>query len=1218
MNIQQDPETGKTYDVSNPNNWVEVQYKDGQYVPVTEVIGTSPTTNEVLVRNNATGETYWKPGTAEQIESATQQISEVPDTAIKEDIAYQEYKPPLGVDVSKPVAGSIADISALDTLNRDVTTFNSKWDDKIKDGYFVGTDTEYTQYQSDGALLQSHIDKAQQLQVGVYTYRGDVVKIAQPELNKIAETSGKEQFDLMVKYGIIPSDAIYQEGENGKWSYATEQQIKEQQTFDKNNIKLPDGKGGDTYIPLNSTFNEDGSIDKTGWNDLPEKYQAIALNQGTDAMFSSIEADNQAYNVAAQNSQNITQNIKTKSVPEMVMGWRDAKTNQTYTDEQMRKMVEEWETYRDNLLKDGKQFTDEWYDLIRKGNPRDNMVATAIPTGKTILIQDLEGMWEDNKGNLYTPEERQKLIVDYDEQVKQLKLDGKQFTAEWDTLIQNNPSDKLVKVPTPTQQTIARIGVSLVPIVGTALLWNSMDKKQRGLSIATDALFFAVPFLVPKIAYAAKVMKFGSKEAVKIMDAVDSGANAMYKSMGKINTEVAESLKNVNQAAEKYALDTVQIRDLERAAQTNLGETQAEILRNLKDNAIPQGEKSYLALKESLDNYVEVLQKNNIVKVEDIASLKKPSRPIGASDDWEMSVPLTTKNHMELIKTDYIKSVDDLVDSLYTIKRTPEVIQSELRQAQYDLLVAKQKYALSPDKWRDIIGKINTLESELVSSRIGDINKLSKIIDESATKRISLEKQIDSIVEMEIRGQSSGLSQLEKEHLKALRESAEKELAQVKAQESVAKEQMSQYIKAMEYEWGGGGYVGGGRVAVRVKPVKPLPQTSPQKSVAPYKTSFSVTPTRIISGGYVSEVPDIDIQEVPIPIAGSEIVTIDPLRRTVVSPFTQPDIVVSPDTDKISRTERSTITVPAIKTSILEETIAETGNKTGVEQKTGLSMGTTTVVSTGTELETQPALELVPSLKNEVDTKTATKTKTELPRIKKYPRMIKIPNAQGGSVEKEILPGTITWRQGVKWEVLVPREDGSYHSEDLVHLDSPPPGTYKFATGKGSAYKTLQVIGGAPKKDAVVDLGWATVKISSKGKELTMKFLGGKEAVESRWAMEEAKQPQQEKVVSQPITTPVNTNQTDDKIDLAEDNGEPPQEEITETIPKSYLPKTNEYERKSKVPRQIPQSVIIRSKIPRHLLVDDEEEPADNNRFWKPRKYWGREIRQAELGNALK
>jgi hypothetical protein len=114
---------------------------------------------------------------------------------------------------------------------------------------------------------------------------------------------------------------------------------------------------------------------------------------------------------------------------------------------------------------------------------------------------------------------------------------------------------------------------------------------------------------------------------------------------------------------------------------------------------------------------------------------------------------------------------------------------------------------------------------------------------------------------------------------------------------------------------------------------------------------------------------------------------------------------------------------------------------------------------------------------------------------------IKIGDDQQSKVKKLMAQkGVITWRQGVKWEALPP----PYRKEDLVHLDNPLPGTYKFAVGKGSAAKTLQVLYGSPPEDTDVDLGWATVRIKSKGNQLEMEFKGGKEAAQDRWAEEKA------------------------------------------------------------------------------------------------------------------
>jgi hypothetical protein len=120
-----------------------------------------------------------------------------------------------------------------------------------------------------------------------------------------------------------------------------------------------------------------------------------------------------------------------------------------------------------------------------------------------------------------------------------------------------------------------------------------------------------------------------------------------------------------------------------------------------------------------------------------------------------------------------------------------------------------------------------------------------------------------------------------------------------------------------------------------------------------------------------------------------------------------------------------------------------------------------------------------------------------LPRTQRTPRMSDDQRAEYNRISN--LKGVITWRQGAKWQVLPP----PYRQEDMRYFDKPLPGTYKFATGRGSAHKTLQVIGGLPKQDIDVDLGWTKIHIDAKGKELQMTFGGGKEAAETRWTEEQ-------------------------------------------------------------------------------------------------------------------
>ena len=105
-------------------------------------------------------------------------------------------------------------------------------------------------------------------------------------------------------------------------------------------------------------------------------------------------------------------------------------------------------------------------------------------------------------------------------------------------------------------------------------------------------------------------------------------------------------------------------------------------------------------------------------------------------------------------------------------------------------------------------------------------------------------------------------------------------------------------------------------------------------------------------------------------------------------------------------------------------------------------------------------------------------------------------------IKREVPAGTLEWRQGKKWVILPP----PYNKEDMEYLDYPIEGTHKFATGKGSAAKTMQVLGGNPPEDVDVDLGWAKVHISREGNEPVIEFTGGKEAIEKRWAEEKTEQ----------------------------------------------------------------------------------------------------------------
>lgn len=110
--------------------------------------------------------------------------------------------------------------------------------------------------------------------------------------------------------------------------------------------------------------------------------------------------------------------------------------------------------------------------------------------------------------------------------------------------------------------------------------------------------------------------------------------------------------------------------------------------------------------------------------------------------------------------------------------------------------------------------------------------------------------------------------------------------------------------------------------------------------------------------------------------------------------------------------------------------------------------------------------------------------------MNRYTKTIQVPN------------GTLVWRMGTMWGILSPNSDGTYSSQNIRHSPLMPVGITSFRIGKGSAKRSLQIIG-TPLTDidTDVDMGWVKAHVSYKDGQATIEFKGGIEAVTKRWAM---------------------------------------------------------------------------------------------------------------------
>ena len=206
-----------------------------------------------------------------------------------------------------------------------------------------------------------------------------------------------------------------------------------------------------------------------------------------------------------------------------------------------------------------------------------------------------------------------------------------------------------------------------------------------------------------------------------------------------------------------------------------------------------------------------------------------------------------------------------------------------------------------------------------------------------------------------------------------------------------------------------------------------------------------------------------------------------------------------------------------VETTIIKQPSISAGVVTGDEVAQTLNPFLEPAITEETELQPQlkPAEQLKPAIEQvtEIITEPVVKTepfpittpeivtKIETPEkvVEKTPpvELFAKPKGEASKIDVNNIPaGTLEWRQGVKWAVSPPPYD------DIIYLDNPLPGTKKFAVGKGSAAKTLQVLGGPPPKDADVDMGWAKIHISSKNGQLMIDFAGGTAAANERWSQE--------------------------------------------------------------------------------------------------------------------
>ncbi len=314
------------------------------------------------------------------------------------------------------------------------------------------------------------------------------------------------------------------------------------------------------------------------------------------------------------------------------------------------------------------------------------------------------------------------------------------------------------------------------------------------------------------------------------------------------------------------------------------------------------------------------------------------------------------------------------------------------------------------------------------------------------------------------------------------------------------------YPYAFEYalaDYGGGSTFKGFTPSTPITPTATMPTgTSVSNSLATeLKAQGVVVPTEVIDTAGSSNPSEltnslINFKVQPTMVGApveSSIITPTPAIATVttptavpttmptIEPAATPDIAPIPTITPESMPITSPVNVPTPVSVPVTTPAPVTDTSPVIPPSTPIPIAVSTPTPTPTPTPTSVV--------------TPTPAITPIPTIPITPIIKPFKQGRGGLPFTVAPAGTVLWRQGLYWVIVPPPYDTEYHSK------KPPLGTKKFATGKGSAYKTLDVIGGMPSEDINIDLGWADVSIVKdrfSGK-LRMSFKGGKEAIEKRW-----------------------------------------------------------------------------------------------------------------------
>lgn len=255
---------------------------------------------------------------------------------------------------------------------------------------------------------------------------------------------------------------------------------------------------------------------------------------------------------------------------------------------------------------------------------------------------------------------------------------------------------------TPYQQESYQIGkqaVGFVPVAGTVVNWNDMSPAWRTVSIVSDALFI-LPFTkIPQTAmqFGKSLGKLGTSELAiegkllsrnmsKAINLVEDGAKAERATLKSVSTpEVVEAYDAWRGALRNYANNLTEIREGNKVV-SELSTPSEKLVKALEHAKSVTGKLETEATQAG----------NNLVTVQAKALAKNPNMSKAGLDTTKIEEfgNESVRQVRQLINRIYDGDIPSIKDSTEAIKRLSAIEQPTLEQLA-DLSKAKQNLAIA-------------------------------------------------------------------------------------------------------------------------------------------------------------------------------------------------------------------------------------------------------------------------------------------------------------------------------------------------------------------------------------------------------------------------------------------------------------------------------------------------------------------------------------------